>query len=1029
MRAISCEQRCIGVVRLWIAALCAVGMVGAWGCAGGSSSRAEAADELSKYNVVWSSPSKDAAGSMPIGNGVMGANVWFEENGDLVLLLSRVDSWSENERLLKLGRVRISSPVPRGSEFRQELVLADGRLDIRMTGRDIAGNLTPIGISVWVDSRQPVVHVVYESGTDIELGVQEDNWRHDRNRLTDADEMRSAWAMHSAPADIEVWEGADVAVDAELAGDALGWYHRNEHSIVPMTVERQGLTDERVRDEFADPLINRTFGCWVSGEGLKRNAANRLMGKGRRIHVAIASECSQTTSSNEWIDRVRATARSGSDADASRAGTAGWWNEFWGRSWIFVEGDPSASAMPRNTHPLRIGCDSNGANVFRGSMWRPMLFEDVRTAAQIAEMHVNRPSHPAPGQVAAVSGAIERFERIGAIGDGGGAFEQFRGGHLEARGAGVDELASFTAVAWIDPDKELGPARIFDKMTAGGSDGFIFDTHPGTSLRLICGKQVLEVKDVLKHGEWQQVAASYDGKTGTMKIYHNGKVVGQTAAAASSDPVPPSMVTRAYVLQRWMLACASRGDYPPKFNGSIFTVEPKHVNGKQWNPDWRAWGGSYWWQNTRLPYYPMLAAGDYDLMKPLFDFYWRGLEACKARTHLYYGCSGVYFPETMTMFYTYSNGDYGWKREGLAAGDISPCPWWQWAWNQSLELSQLMLDYYDHTGDEKFLVERALPMVRESLEYFSSRFYSPGICVMGQDGVGNSIDLSEEYERRTGYSKMKISPTQAVETYWKDVVNDAPTVAGIRAVARQALRLPDRLLNPGDRHAFMRVLEMCPELPVEVIDGERIASPAESYNRTRSNCETPELYPVFPFRLYGIGSGDDELALARRAYGRRHDKATVGWTQDGSFAAMLGLVDDAESQMIARAGNSHKNFRFPAMWGPNFDWLPDQCHGGNVNLLLQLMLMQEVNGKICVLPAWPDDWNATFRLHATGQTVVEGRVHGGMLVDLDVQPRERMKDVRVMDASRLAPELRSRLGEVEVLEKVQQPQFKRALPE
>jgi len=53
-------------------------------------------------------------------------------------------------------------------------------------------------------------------------------------------------------------------------------------------------------------------------------------------------------------------------------------------------------------------------------------------------------------------------------------------------------------------------------------------------------------------------------------------------------------VTEAYVLQRWVTACAGRGNYPIKFNGSIFTVDPKHVaGGPDYNADWRRWGDCY----------------------------------------------------------------------------------------------------------------------------------------------------------------------------------------------------------------------------------------------------------------------------------------------------------------------------------------------------------------------------------------------------------------------------------------------------
>ena len=54
-----------------------------------------------------------------------------------------------------------------------------------------------------------------------------------------------------------------------------------------------------------------------------------------------------------------------------------------------------------------------------------------------------------------------------------------------------------------------------------------------------------------------------------------------------------------------------RGAQPIKFNGSIFSY------GKPDDPDFRRWGGpGFWFMNLRLIYWPMLAAGDFDLMLP-----------------------------------------------------------------------------------------------------------------------------------------------------------------------------------------------------------------------------------------------------------------------------------------------------------------------------------------------------------------------------------------------------------------------------
>ena len=58
---------------------------------------------------------------------------------------------------------------------------------------------------------------------------------------------------------------------------------------------------------------------------------------------------------------------------------------------------------------------------------------------------------------------------------------------------------------------------------------------------------------------------------------------------------------------------------------------------------------------------------------------------------------------------------------------------------------------------------------------------------------------------------------------------------------------------------------------------------------------------------------------------------------------------------------------------------------------LQRMLMQCEGDKIALLPAWPADWNASFKLHASRQTTIECRVEKGSIIDLKVTPESRRK--------------------------------------
>lgn len=51
------------------------------------------------------------------------------------------------------------------------------------------------------------------------------------------------------------------------------------------------------------------------------------------------------------------------------------------------------------------------------------------------------------------------------------------------------------------------------------------------------------------------------------------------------------------------------------------------------------------------------------------------------------------------------------------------------------------------------------------------------------------------------------------------------------------------------------------------------------------------------------------------------------------------------------------------------------------------------DGEIYLLPAWPKDWNADFKLHAPRPTTVEATARNGKAPELKVTPKSRRKDV------------------------------------
>jgi hypothetical protein len=422
-------------------------------------------------------------------------------------------------------------------------------------------------------------------------------------------------------------------------------------------------------------------------------------------------------------------------------------------------------------------------------------------------------------------------------------------------------------------------------------------------------------------------------------------------------------VSRAYALQRFINACAGRGEYPIKFNGSIFTVPFPERPG---DADYRQWGPGYWWQNTRLPYISMCASGDYDLLQPLFRMYGRELMPLfKYRTRLYLNHGGAFIPECIFFWGEVFSETYGWTPFEQRIDKLQESGWHKWEWVSGPELVWMMLDYYECTLDQKFLREMVLPTAREILTFFDQQY--------GTDENG----------------KLIMHPSQACETWW-DCTNPMPELSGLHAVVERLLSLPETKTSARERTFWLTLRAKLPDIPTRIVNGAAMLAPAAQFTQKR-NVENPELYAVFPFRL--VASEKPNRDLGVKAFQSREDRGNFGWRQDDIFAAYLGLADTAREYVLGRAKNKNAGSRFPAFWGPNYDWVPDQDHGSVLLKTLQAMIMQSDGRKIYLFPAWPKEWNVDFKLHAPLNTVVEGTFSNGVAKVLKVTPRSRTKDI------------------------------------
>jgi hypothetical protein len=70
--------------------------------------------------------------------------------------------------------------------------------------------------------------------------------------------------------------------------------------------------------------------------------------------------------------------------------------------------------------------------------------------------------------------------------------------------------------------------RILDKSPVGVATGYLLDTYPGNSLRLITRDPHLSFKAQLPTNQWSHVAATVDTKTGKQILYLGGKPVAES---------------------------------------------------------------------------------------------------------------------------------------------------------------------------------------------------------------------------------------------------------------------------------------------------------------------------------------------------------------------------------------------------------------------------------------------------------------------------------------------------------------------
>ena len=444
-----------------------------------------------------------------------------------------------------------------------------------------------------------------------------------------------------------------------------------------------------------------------------------------------------------------------------------------------------------------------------------------------------------------------------------------------------------------------------------------------------------------------------------------------------------ALVAQSYNVFRFLMACQSRGRIQTKFNGGLFTqplrYEKKLGHAVQqadgsWisHEDDRKWARRFTYQNQRLLYWPLLMSGDFEMMHPFFNYYSDLLPVRKAITQAWFGHEGAYYRENIEPTGAERDcGDKDGKPPKTKPGENKGDGYYHsYYFTCGLETVAMMIDYVNYSGDMEFRDNVLTPFAREVLLFFD-----------------------KHYERDDD-GQLRLDPAMVLETFWI-AVNPAPDVAGLQFCLDELLAM-----NAGtaaDQATWKRFREDIPPIHLHEPDGRTAIAPAEEWD-VKKNAENGSLYPVFPFRCFGLGLGTKDIVEWTMKY--RVNKNAFNyrcWTQDQIHWAYAGNAAEAKEGLEHRFRNASPQCRFPLYGSESPDSCPDFDHFGAGSTALQRMLVQEADGKILLLPAWPAEWDVDFKLHLSNKTTLQGKVINGKLTNWSIEPAHRKKAVVVCE--------------------------------
>lgn len=468
----------------------------------------------------------------------------------------------------------------------------------------------------------------------------------------------------------------------------------------------------------------------------------------------------------------------------------------------------------------------------------------------------------------------------------------------------------------------------------------------------------------------------------------------------------------------YVMASSSRGKYPPKFNGMLWTT----------GGDARKWGSLYWGANQSCLYNALFPTNRIELMDPLFDMYTAMYNSCALAAQQQWGSQGIFIPETlgfdsipelpediaeeMRALYL---GEKPWsaRSEKFQEYAFTKMPYhsrWNWKQDEGWEDgrwhisnkgggafghvthifsrgAKLAYQYwmrYEYTLDEAWLRDRAYPMLKGVAEFYRN---FPNVQ-KGPDG------------------KYHIDHVNDNESIW-DGHNTVEEISSMRGIFPAVIRASEILeVDAEMRPVWQEFLDNLAPLPLnkdypDSVDTGTKTRWAKSLPPTlRGNGyrpPDPNTLPVWFFDLCTLESDDTEmLEVANNTYDAYfsdgiHENTGVNvLSKLPAVGTLLGRVDAAK-YLIPNQIRTDETEVMPNRMDlrEGYQTTSVQRLGRAADALHHALCQSAPAGPgqepvIRVFPAWPKEWDAQYTLLCRGGFLVSSSMQEGKIEFVEI---------------------------------------------